>query len=244
MPSHTYDLNDALRARWAVARNRAPGLRAPGRFAAVCLPVPRGRAGRRARRQSADAGPIDVREMIATTSIEDLNRTAETYFASLTDWNHHLAKPFNNPDETPTLLLDVAMLLQGPRLTAGTRVLEFGAGTGWLSRFLTQPGCRVTLLDVSPTAPRIARERYDPHPGIGTRTSPVFLPFDGRRIIARRQRRPHCQLHAFHHAANPDAILAEFGALAPEVSPPSEPGPRHSSGRSQFEMHLRRGQVT
>jgi cyclopropane fatty-acyl-phospholipid synthase-like methyltransferase len=74
------------------------------------------------------------------------------------------------------------MLLQGLRLTAGTRVLEFGAGTGWLSRFLTQLGCRVTLLDVSPTALRIARELYDRHPVIGERPTPVFLPFDGRRI--------------------------------------------------------------
>jgi len=244
MPSHTYDLNGALRALYGPSLETAHLVfEHQDGFAAaiVFVQVPREGASRAgARRPSADAAPIDVREMIATTSIEDLNRTAETYFASLTDWNHHLAKPFNNPDETPTLLLDVAMLLQGLRLTAGTRVLEFGAGTGWLSRFLTQLGCRVTLLDVSPTALRIARELYDRHPVIGERPTPVFLPFDGRRIdLPDASVDRIVSFHAFHHAANPDAMLQEFGrVLAPGgIAAFAEPGPRHAERpQSQFEM--------
>ena len=100
---------------------------------------------------------IDVERLIATTTIDRLNAAAEEYFAALPNWDHHLAKPFSSADEAPWLLTHLTVLLQELRLKPGLRVLEFGAGTGWLSRFLTQLGCRVILLDVSPTALRIAR---------------------------------------------------------------------------------------
>ena len=88
--------------------------------------------------------------MIAKTSIEELNQTAEAYFSSLTDWEHHLAKPLSKADETPPLLINFGTLLQGLELMPGQTVLEYGAGSGWLSRFLTQLGARMILLDVSP----------------------------------------------------------------------------------------------
>ena len=183
---------------------------------------------------------IDVRELIARTSIDDLNRTAEEYFASLTQWEHHLAKPFSKADETPPLLMNVATLLQGLRLAPGMTVLEFGAGTGWLSRFLTQLGCRVILLDVSPTALRIARDLYERQPPIGERPAPQFLEFDGRRIELpdASVERIIC-FDAFHHSPNPDAMLREFGRLLKPggIAAFAEPGPRHSrTPLSQFEM--------
>ena len=183
---------------------------------------------------------IDVRDMIAQTSIEELNRTAEEYFTSLREWEHHLAKPFSKPDETPPILIALATLLQGLRLIPGTTVLEFGAGTGWLSRFLTQLGCRVILLDVSPTALRIARELYEKQPPIGERPEPRFLPFDGRHIDLpdASVERIIC-FDAFHHAPNPDDVLREFGrVLTPGgIAAFAEPGPRHSrTPQSQFEM--------
>jgi SAM-dependent methyltransferase len=183
---------------------------------------------------------IDVREMIARTSIDDLNRTAEDYFSSLTEWEHHLAKPFAKPDEAPPILIGVATLLQGLRLVPGMTVLEFGAGTGWLSRFLTQLGCRVILLDVSSTALRIARDLYERQPPIGDRPPPQFLEFDGRRINLEDAsvERILC-FDAFHHAPNPDDVLREFGrVLKPGgIAAFAEPGPRHSrTPLSQFEM--------
>jgi ubiquinone/menaquinone biosynthesis C-methylase UbiE len=183
---------------------------------------------------------IDVRQLIARTSIDDLNRTAEEYFASLTEWEHHLAKPFSKADETPQLLMNVATLLQGLRLVPGMTVLEFGAGTGWLSRFLTQLGCRVILLDVSPTALCIARDLYERQPPIGDRPEPRFLEFDGRRIDLPdvSVERIIC-FDAFHHSPNPDAMLREFGRVLKQggIAGFAEPGPRHSrTALSQFEM--------
>jgi len=192
--------------------------------------------------QHADqaAPPIDVRDVIRSRSIEDFNRSAEEYFATLPDWEHHLAKPFGKADETPILLTGVATLLQGLQLTSGTSVLEFGAGSGWLSRFLTQMGCQVTLLDVSPTALHVAREHFARLPIIGRRPEPRFLLFDGRHIdLPDGSVERIVSFHAFHHAPNPDAVLLEFGRILRPggIAGFAEPGPQHSrTALSQFEM--------
>ena len=191
---------------------------------------------------SSNAEPdfIDVRKLIASTSIEELNRTAEAYFAGLENWEHHLAKPFANPDDTPQLLISLGAVLQGLQLAPGMTVLEFGAGTGWLSRFLTQLGCRMILVDVAPTALEIARDLYRRQPAIGERPEPQFLVFDGRRIDL-----PDASVDrilcfdSFHHAPNPNDVLREFGrVLVPRgIAAFAEPGPRHSvTPQSQYEM--------
>lgn len=249
IPSHAYDLDDVFRilveARFetthVVFEHDEQGMssaivfvQAPLSFTVAdseAAPSPN---------EAASGALIDVRELIARTSIDDLNRTAEEYFASLKEWEHHLAKPFSKAEETPPILMNVATLLQGLRLTPGTTVLEFGAGTGWLSRFLTQLGCRVILLDVSATALRIARDLYERQPPIGERPAPQFLQFDGRHIdLPDASVERIISFDAFHHAPNPDDVLREFGrVLKPGgIAAFAEPGPRHSrTPLSQFEM--------
>ncbi|HEV7237925.1 MAG TPA: methyltransferase domain-containing protein [Thermoanaerobaculia bacterium] len=183
---------------------------------------------------------IDVRKLVASTSIEALNRTAEAYFAGLETWEHHLAKPFAMPTDSPQLLINLGTVLQGLQLAPDMTVLEYGAGTGWLARYLTQLGCRMILLDVAPTALTIARELYAKQPVIGERPEPQFLVFDGRRIDL-----PDASVDrilcfdSFHHAPNPDEVLREFGrVLKPRgIAAFAEPGPKHSmTPQSQYEM--------
>jgi SAM-dependent methyltransferase len=183
---------------------------------------------------------IDVRRMIDETSIDDLNRTAEQYFASLADWEHHLAKPFNKAEDAPAMLINVATILQGLSLVPGLTILEFGAGTGWLSRFFTQLGCKSILLDVSATALKIARQLYERVPVVGDRPAPEFLVYDGRRIeLADGSVDRIVCFDAFHHSPNPHDVLREFArVLAPGgIAAFAEPGPHHSkTPQSQYEM--------
>ena len=172
---------------------------------------------------------IDVKDLIAHSSIDELNQTAEAYFASLTEWDHHLAKPFSRTDEAPAMLINLAVLLQGLRLSPGDVVLDFGGGTGWLSRFLTQLGCRAIALDVSTTALDIARALYERMPVAGAQPAPQFLLFDGRRIDLPDASvdRIAC-FDAFHHAPNPEEMLREFARVegatgAPGGSPARTP---------------------
>jgi SAM-dependent methyltransferase len=263
IPAHSYNLDDVFRVLDETFRDRygAPipathllfehqhGL---GAFIA-CVEAPREHMLRkRDTTSSRKQGPervsgieqVNVRDLIARTPVEELNRTAEDYFSTLQNWDYHLAKPFNNPEETPTLLTGFATMLQGLRPAAGMTVLEFGAGTGWLSRFLTQLGCHVILLDVSASALNIARELYERQPVIGTRPAPRFLTFDGRHIDLPDESvdRIVC-FHAFHHVPNPDAVLREFGRILRPggVAGFAEPGSRHSRDpQSQFEMRTHR----
>ena len=130
--------------------------------------------------------------------------------------------------------------MQGLQLTAGATVLDFGAGTGWFARFLTQLGCRVILLDVSETALEMARELYRRQPVIGDRPEPEFLLFDGRTIpLPDASVDRVLSFHAFHHAPHPAAVLGELArVLKPGgIAGFAEPGPRHSrTPVSQFEM--------
>lgn len=242
VPTHVYEIDEMLAELDAAGLN--PVHLAVERHESVDYAIAFARRSS-SRTVPSLVSPPSVRESAAPVAdatdadIDAWNRAAEAYFASLKTWDHHLAKPFSQVEETPTLLASVAVLLHALRLTPGMTVLEFGAGTGWLSRFLTQMGCRAILLDVSPTALRIAYEHYLRQPIIGEHVEPLFLEFDGRRIDLPDGSvdRVVC-FDAFHHAANPHAVLAEFarvlrsGGIAGFV----EPGPRHAEApRSRFE---------
>ena len=138
------------------------------------------------------------------------------------------------------LLGSFAQVLGGVRPLAGIRVLDFGAGTGWTSRFLTQLGCEVVVCDASPTALDIAAELFKRNPVAGAQPEPTFLPFDGHRIDLPDESidRIIC-IDAFHHVPNPSDVLREFGrVLRPGgIAGFQEPGPYHSRyPQSQFEM--------
>ena len=183
---------------------------------------------------------IDVRSLMAAKSLEEHCRLAEEYFARLNDWTHHLSKPFGSFDETPQLLINFAVVLQGLQLCPGMTVLEFGAGTCWVARILTQLGCKVIAVDVSPTALRMGQELFLRHPPIGDRPAPQFLLFDGRRLELpdASVERVIC-LDAFHHVPNPAQVLIELGRVLEQggIAGFAEPGPEHSrTAQSQYEM--------
>jgi len=187
-----------------------------------------------------EVGTVDVRRLLAETSVEQACITAERYFAQLQSWDHHLAKPFSGPEDAPALLIAFATLLQGLAVSPGQSVLDFGAGTCWTTRFLCQMGLEVTAADVSRTALAIGEELFRRQPPIGARAAPRFLHFDGRRLEAPEGAfdRIFC-LDAFHHVPNQREVLAELARVLRDggIAGFSEPGPEHSrSPQSQYEM--------
>ncbi|HEX8176597.1 MAG TPA: methyltransferase domain-containing protein [Pyrinomonadaceae bacterium] len=187
---------------------------------------------------------VDVRQLIKNLSVEELNESAEEYFAQLESWEHHLAKPFADVIETPELLVSFAHLLQGLILSPGMSVLDFGAGSCWSSHLLTQLGCEVTALDVSETALKIGRELYRRRPVFGNQPEPRFLRFDGHSfdLPDESMDRVLC-MDAFHHVANTGQVLKEMARVLKEggIAAFSEPGPNHSrTPQAQYEMRMNR----
>jgi 2-polyprenyl-3-methyl-5-hydroxy-6-metoxy-1,4-benzoquinol methylase len=190
--------------------------------------------------QPTDEGLIDVNELLAQYTVEELAASAEEYFARLDNWTVLLAKPVYSVHEAPELLTSFGALLNGLELAHGLTVLDFGVGSGWTSWMLSQLGCRVIASDISHSALRIAAERYARLPLVGNVTPPTLLHFDGHRFDLDDESvdRVACN-DAFHHVPNPEEVLAELArVLRPGgVFVMSEPGPEHSlTPQSQSEM--------
>ena len=183
---------------------------------------------------------VNVKDLIDKYSVEELNQSADEYFARLTDWDRHLAKPFTSSNDAIHLLVQTSYLLQGLELYPGMRVLDFGAGPGWASRILNQMGLEVISLDVSATALRMGADLAQRHPVFGDQPPHRFILFDGQRIDLTDESvdRIFC-LDAFHHVPNQQRVLAEMSRVLAigGIAGFAEPGPAHSKDpSSQLEM--------
>ena len=177
-------------------------------------------------------------------SVEELCQTAEEFFARLDNWDYLHAKPFAAINETPELLTCFAQVLQGLNLVPDMTILDFGAGSCWTSRFLSQLGLQVIACDVSRTGLKIGQELYKRQPLIGNQPEPRFLHFDGHKfeLADNSLDRISCW-DAFHHVPNPAQVIKEMGRVLKEggVAGFSEPGPEHSKApQSQYEMKTNR----
>ena len=173
--------------------------------------------------------------------MEQLCATADRYFKSLSDPVPWMSKPFSSFLEAPEMLQTLGVLLSGLHLAKTMTVLDFGAGSCWLSRMLTQLHCQAIACDVSSTALDIGKQLYSRSPILGKCLfPPKFVHFDGRRIPL-----PDCSVDriicndAFHHVPNQAEILGEFARILKPggIAGFSEAGRFHSrSPQSQQEM--------
>jgi SAM-dependent methyltransferase len=184
---------------------------------------------------------IDPKDVMRRYTVEELCETAEQYYRSVSDPTPLMSKPFSFLHETPEALQNLGLLLSGLHLGKTMTVLDFGAGTCWLSRALTQLNCQMICCDASRTALDIGRRLFEEYPLIGTVAfKPVFLPFDGRSIDLPDESvdRIVC-FDAFHHVPNPTELITQFGRVLKKggIAGFSEPGQHHSqSPQSQYEM--------
>jgi len=184
---------------------------------------------------------IDPKDVMRRYTVEELCETADQYYRLVSDPTPLMSKPFTFLHETPEALHNLGLLLSGLHLGKTMKVLEFGAGTCWLSRVLTQLNCEMICCDASRTALDIGRRLFEEYPLIGSVVyKPVFLPFDGHRIDLPDESvdRIVC-FDAFHHIPNPAEVITQFGRVLKKggIAGFSEPGQHHSqSPQSQYEM--------
>ncbi|MBK6649307.1 MAG: class I SAM-dependent methyltransferase, partial [Betaproteobacteria bacterium] len=136
---------------------------------------------------------------------------------------------------------NLGQLFCGAKLEAGMRVLDFAAGSCWLSRILVQMGCLVSCCDASATALEIGKELFRKYPPVaGSYSPPDFCVFDGETLPFADGAFDRVLVNdAFHHVPNMATVLAEFArVLTPDgIVAMSEPGRYHSrTEESQFEM--------
>ncbi|HLM55997.1 MAG TPA: methyltransferase domain-containing protein [Pyrinomonadaceae bacterium] len=105
----------------------------------------------------------------------DYKRAAVEYLGRLSEERrHHLrTKPFYNlahrperykkgdgmDEDTHRHFCDFANMAVALALPAGSRILDVGCGSGWLSEYFARLGYEVTGLDISPALVEMARER-------------------------------------------------------------------------------------
>lgn len=193
---------------------------------------------------AVDPDFIDVRQRMNEWSVEELCETAEEFFARVENWDYLHSKPLAAVNETPELLINFAQVVRGLKLLPDMTIVDFGAGSCWTSRFLSQLGLQVIAVDVSSSALKIGEELYKRNPLVGDQPQPIFLRFDGHTLDLPDESvdRISCW-DAFHHVPNPGKVLMEMARVLKSggIAGFSEPGPDHSkTPQSQYEMRTNR----
>jgi len=184
-------------------------------------------------------GLIDVRKLIARHSVEQHQAQADAYFAGYSEDSVLLRKPFQAVGEAAQITQGLSIMLRQLRLFHGARVMDFGAGTAWLSRILAYLHCEAIAVDLSKSALELGR-RVIEKDHFANQLKISYLPYDGVRIpLPDAHVERVCCFDAFHHVADQKATLREFfRVLKPGgIAGFHEPGPHHSRGAdSQREM--------
>lgn len=182
---------------------------------------------------------IDARELAQEFDLQEHSRRADAYFASIRMDSVVARKPFAASAEAASIVSGLSPVLAGLRLFHGARVLDFGAGTCWLSRVLALLGCDVTAADISANALGLGRQIIEGDP-LGAQLKVRYavlngasLPFPDKsfdRVVV---------FDAFHHCPDQHAMIREFARILADdgIAMFHEPGPNHSRmDQSQFEM--------
>ncbi len=175
---------------------------------------------------------------------DEFNRNAESHWRSIrTDpagKAHALNKPLSTVQDTGPILYRLGLLMTELRLGVGHTVLDFAAGSCWLSSLLNRLRCRTISIDVSPSALETGRELFAMDPRQRVDLEPRFLAYDGHRIpLADASVDRIAVFDAFHHVPNQDEVLGEMARVLRMGGRVvmAEPGEHHSHmDQSHMEM--------
>ncbi len=158
-------------------------------------------------------------------------QAAERYFAEYRDPQFLIEKPFSDAPDFAGHLIAVGILVAAARLRPGDTVVEFGAGSCWLSHFLNRFGCRTISVDVSETALAVGRRLFERDPRTNWSLDPQFLPYDGHTLPLEDASCDRIVVYdAFHHVPNQRVVLTEMHRVltAEGIVAMSEPGKGHA----------------
>jgi SAM-dependent methyltransferase len=174
---------------------------------------------------------------------EEFSRAAEQHWKSIaaepSGREHVLNKPFSTVRDTAAILYRLSLVLDVLDLGVGHTVLDFGAGSCWLSAFLNRLRCHTVSVDVSATALELGREAFGLDPRQNADLSARFVAYDGLTLPLESGSvdRVVC-FDSFHHVPNQGGVLAEmFRVLRPGGRVVlAEPGEGHAAAEhSRFE---------
>lgn len=185
---------------------------------------------------------IDPSDLINKYTVEDLNFYSDQYYKLLPTPEMQMGKPFSTPKEVAHHLHHLGILFDCLKVSPTMKVLDFGAGTCWLSKILWQMGCDVVASDVSETSLRLGQKLFEEFPVPTPRKGKIsFNVFDGHTIHLPSESVDRIVCYdVLHHIPNLPVVLREFfRVLKPSgVVALSEPiSEIHSSSvQSQHEM--------
>jgi SAM-dependent methyltransferase len=194
------------------------------------------------KRRAENAAPAYTESALLART-EEFNRAAESYWKNVAadpaGRIHAFNKPFSTVKDTGAILFRLGLVLHELDLGVGQTVLDFGAGSCWLSACLNRLRCRTISVEISQSALTLGRELFTSDPRIIAELDPVFLLYNGHQIDLPSEfvDRIVC-FDAFHHVPNQDAVLAELYRILKSGGRAvfAEPGEGHAhSDQSLFE---------
>jgi SAM-dependent methyltransferase len=142
---------------------------------------------------------------------DEINAASRRYFERAHGREYWLNRPLSDRPPDPTALWRFGLIVAALRLQPGSRVLDFGCGTGWTSSLLARMGLDVVGLDIAPSALELAREVAERDLAHSPDARLRFEVYGGASIAAPDGHFDAVLVYdAFHHLPNPRELLGEF----------------------------------
>jgi len=122
-----------------------------------------------------------------------------------------LNKPFSGLNIVSFQLYRLGLAFSALNLGPHDEILDFGAGTCWLSAWLNRMGVKTVSLDISPAALELGRKVFSLDKRQRWDLEPEFHTYDGHTLpFADERFSAIISFDAFHHIPNQEEILREM----------------------------------